>query len=148
MRWISAIGLLFGLALLAPAGAPADGGPVPPLQGGGGIKAAGLPFRYVALAGGHGTTVLERLGTEGARTASAIQVSGRYGIPGVDYNGTTTGLSADGRTLVLAELPGNATRGSRDCSSSMRHVSRSGRGSPFPAGRSSTRSRRMGAGCI
>jgi hypothetical protein len=36
-------------------------------------------------------------------------VPGRYGIPGVDYNGSTTGLSADGGTLVLADLPGNLT---------------------------------------
>jgi hypothetical protein len=36
-----------------------------------------------------------------------LRLSGRYGIPGVDYSGATTGLSADGRTLVLAELPGS-----------------------------------------
>jgi hypothetical protein len=34
-----------------------------------------------------------------------LLVSGRYGIPGVDYGGSTTGLSADGRTLILAEVP-------------------------------------------
>jgi hypothetical protein len=35
-------------------------------------------------------------------------VRGNYGIPGVDYNGTKTGLSADGRTLILAEIPGSS----------------------------------------
>src|SRR5262249_8193259 len=38
---------------------------------------------------------------------SVITVVGRYGIPGADFNGSTTGLSADGRTLVLAELRGS-----------------------------------------
>jgi hypothetical protein len=36
-----------------------------------------------------------------------LRVPGRYGIPGVDFSGSTTGLSADGRTLILAELPGS-----------------------------------------
>jgi hypothetical protein len=39
--------------------------------------------------------------------AAAIRIGGSYGIPGVDFSGSTTGLSADGRTLVLAELPGS-----------------------------------------
>jgi hypothetical protein len=35
-------------------------------------------------------------------------VSGHYGIPSVDYSGSTTGLSADGRTLILAEVPASS----------------------------------------
>jgi hypothetical protein len=31
-------------------------------------------------------------------------VAGHYGIPGADYSGSTTGLSADGQTLILAEI--------------------------------------------
>jgi hypothetical protein len=40
---------------------------------------------------------------------SELRVPGSYGIPGVDYTGATTGLSADSRTLVLAALPGSGT---------------------------------------
>ncbi len=107
MRWICVIASLFGLALLAPAGALADGGPVPPVQGWDGIAVPGSPYQYVALAGGHRTTLIRRLDARRGATGSAIRVRGRYGIPGVGYDGTTTGLSADGHTLVLAELPGN-----------------------------------------
>jgi hypothetical protein len=35
---------------------------------------------------------------------SALRLAGRYGIPGADFNGTATGLSADGRTLVLEQF--------------------------------------------
>jgi hypothetical protein len=105
MRWTSVTAAL-GLAMVAPASALGAGGPVPPLQGGSGIKVPGSPFRYVAVAAGR-ETVIKRLGADGARAATAIRVSGRYGIPGVAYNGQTTGLSADGRTLVLAEIQGS-----------------------------------------
>jgi hypothetical protein len=96
----------FGLGLGFPAGALGAGGPVPPVQGGSGIAAAGSPFRYSAFDAGH-DTVIKRLTVGGGRAESAIRVSGRYGIPGVDYSGSVTGLSADGGTLILAEFPGN-----------------------------------------
>src|SRR5690242_3654996 len=91
------------LALMVPQGALAAGGPVPPAPGRY-IGVPGSPYRYAALdAGGH--TVVKRE-EAGARPAdSVVRVPGHYGIPGVDYNGGTTGLSADGRTLILAELP-------------------------------------------
>ena len=67
----------------------------------------GGPYRYVALPAGH-STVVQQLRRTGP-VHSSIRVPGRYGIPGVDYSGSTTGLSADGDTLVLAELWGNRT---------------------------------------
>jgi len=103
MRWTFVIALL-ALALATPAGALADGGPVPPEQGGSGIAVPGSPYRYVALAAGHHATLVRRLGASGA----SLRVRGAYGVPGVDYGGSTTGLSANGRTLVLAELAGSA----------------------------------------
>jgi hypothetical protein len=103
MRWLSAIAL-FGIALAAPAGALGDGGPALPVQGGSGIGAPGSPYRYVAVGASHDTTVIKRLGSVAAADPSSIRVSGAYGIPGVGSAGQLTGLAADGRTLVLAEL--------------------------------------------
>jgi hypothetical protein len=84
------------------------GGPVPPVQGAGnGISVSGSPYQYVALPAGR-STVVQQLKRTGP-VQSSIRVPGQYGIPGVGYNGQTTGLSADGGTLVLADLPGNST---------------------------------------
>jgi hypothetical protein len=106
MRWTSlAAPLGLALGLLLPSGALAAGGPVPPVQGTS-IGAAGSPYAYVALAAG-ANTVVKRLTPRSGQAASELRVPGRYGVPGVDISRDTTGLSADGRTLVLAELPGN-----------------------------------------
>lgn len=98
--WTSTLAVAVGLA--ATSAALAAGGPVPPVQGSG-IAAPGSPYQYAAFATGRGTTVKRFEG--GA--VSALRVQGRYGVPAVDYRGSTTGLSADGRTLVLAEIPGS-----------------------------------------
>jgi hypothetical protein len=103
MRWTWLIALLaLSLGLLAPPGALAAGGPVPPSQGNS-TGAAGVTFRYGAFNAGR-ETIVKRLSTDGSHTLAALRVNGRYGVPGVDYSGSTTGLSADGRTLVLAEV--------------------------------------------
>ena len=101
MRWMFVIASL-GIVLAAPASALGAGGPVGSVQGGSGISLPGGPFRYVATSTGRDTAI-RRIGPGGT---SAIRVRGQYGIPAVDPSGTLTGLSADGRTLVLAELPG------------------------------------------
>jgi hypothetical protein len=89
------------LGLAMPAGANAAGGPVQPVQGGAGISAPGHPSTaYVAIATGR-STVVERL--RGNRVERYRTVGGSYGVPGAAYDGTTTGLSADGTTLVLAQ---------------------------------------------
>jgi hypothetical protein len=93
------------LALGVPNVALAVGGPVPPLQGSY-IGVAGTPYRFAALEASSGTLVVQKERGVG-RSVSELRVPGRYGVPGVDYNGTTTGLSADGRTLILARLPGS-----------------------------------------
>jgi hypothetical protein len=93
------------LALIAPSCALAAGGPVAPVQGSY-IGVPGSPYRYTAF-GARGNTVLKRQAASAGPAVSELRVSGHYGIPGVDYSGSTTGLSADGRTLILAELPGN-----------------------------------------
>lgn len=97
------------VGLAAPSVALGAGGPVPPAQGeGNGIAVAGSPYQYVALPDGHDTIVQQLKRTGPVR--SAVRLHGRYGIPGVGYNGTSTGLSADGATLVLAGMVfGNRT---------------------------------------
>jgi hypothetical protein len=96
--------LALWLALIVPQGALAAGGPVPPAQGSY-IGVPGSPYRYAAF-NARGNTVVKRQARTGP-AVSGLRVSGHYGIPGVDYSGSMTGLSADGRTLILAQLPGS-----------------------------------------
>jgi hypothetical protein len=98
--------LALWLALIVPQGALAAGGPVAPVQGNY-IGVPGSPWRYGAF-NAPGNTVVKRQASTG-RAVSELRASGHYGIPGVDYSGSMTGLSADGRTLILAQLPGNRT---------------------------------------
>jgi hypothetical protein len=100
-KWLTAPSVV-SLALVVPQVALAAGGPVPPLQGSY-IGVPGSPYRYAALESRAGTVVKQE--ERGGRTVSELRVPGRYGVPGVDYNGATTGLSADARTLILAALP-------------------------------------------
>jgi hypothetical protein len=103
MKWIAlTVALAIGFALLPAPPAPAAGGPVGPVQGNA-IGTPGSPYRYAAFASGP-TTVIRRLGPG----AAALRIPGEFGIPGVDYTGSMTGLSADGRTLILAQLPTGA----------------------------------------
>ncbi len=90
--------LVVVLTLAVPAGAAASGGPVIGLSGAG-IRAPGDPNTYVATAAG-GATVLQRLA--GNTVADYRIIRGAFGVPGAAADGSATGLSADGRTLVLA----------------------------------------------
>ena len=106
MKWTSLaapLALLPGLVMAS--GALASGGPVAPVQGSE-ITVAGSPYGYTAAGAGR-DTVVKRFAGAGGPLRSELRLSGRYGIPGADYGGSLTGLSADGHTLVLAELLGN-----------------------------------------
>jgi hypothetical protein len=98
-----ALAVLIGMAV--PSAALAAGGPVPPAQGGA-IGVPGSPSRYGVFGDG-GHTIVKRLGGGGVPAATQLRLAGRYGIPGVDYSGATTGLSGNGRTLILAGMQGN-----------------------------------------
>jgi hypothetical protein len=87
-------------ALVAPASALAAGGPVPPVQGGSGVTVPGDAGRYVALAAGRDTLVV-RIRTGSGIVDGTRRLRGSFGVAGVGYDGSTTGLSADGHTLVL-----------------------------------------------
>jgi hypothetical protein len=102
MKWTwvtSALALAVGL--VAPSTALAAGGPVPPSQDSS-VSVPGSAVRYAAVGSGRDTIVKRFDGS----AISALHVSGHYGVPGVDYSGTATGLSADGRTLILAQMFG------------------------------------------
>jgi hypothetical protein len=103
MQWTSRGAVLVLVILMAaPAAARADGGPVPPSQGTA-IHVPGDTSGYGAFAAGR-ATIVKRLGVNDVPTGAQLRVAGHYGIPGVTFNGATTGLSADGRTLVLAQI--------------------------------------------
>jgi hypothetical protein len=76
---------------------------VPPVQNSY-IAMAGSPYRYAAFDANGNTVVKEREAGAGP-AVPGLRIRGRYGIPGVDYSGSMTGLSADGRTLILAQIP-------------------------------------------
>jgi len=67
------------------------------------VRAPGADVRYVALATGSATTVAAVRVHDG-RVLRWATVRGGYGIPAVAFDGSTGGLSADARTLVLASL--------------------------------------------
>jgi hypothetical protein len=95
--------LALSIGLAAPSGALAAGGPVPPVQGAR-IAVPGSPDRYFARSAGH-DTIVKRTEAGPGSAASELRVSGSYGIPAVAFGGPRTGLSADGRTLVIAAIP-------------------------------------------
>src|SRR4051794_35335859 len=110
MRVLPAM-LVVMLALTAPAfGA---GGPVLPMQGGPGVTTPGGGDRFVTTAVPGGTAV-ERRPANGAGARRSLRLRGGWGVPGAANDGSTTGLSADGRRLVLAHLmhryPATTTR--------------------------------------
>jgi hypothetical protein len=100
MRRLVAVAMC-GLAW--PAAAHAAGGPVPAFQGGTGATAPGWNSTYQALGAGSRTLVAQIIRGSGEVRAQRL-VRGNFGVAGVGYDGSTTGLSADGRTLVLAEV--------------------------------------------
>jgi hypothetical protein len=90
-----------GAALAAPSAAAGAGGPISPQQGGAGATAPGVDVTYVAL-GARGRTVIESVRRAGGAVERFTSLPGSLGVPGAASDGSATGLSADGRTLVLS----------------------------------------------
>jgi hypothetical protein len=104
MRRVMAIVGAAGGLLLAPAAtAWADGGPLPAIQGGHGVSAPGSKVAYIARRAHRGTLVERVRRADGAVRGSRL-IRGNLGVPGVGVDGSTTGLSANGRRLVLAQI--------------------------------------------
>jgi len=93
-----------GLGLAAPTTAAAAGGPVPPQQAGAGVSAPGGDLNYIAVWAGSHRTLLERVRRDGGVVERTRLLPGALGVPGVAYDGSSTGLSADESTLVLGDI--------------------------------------------
>ena len=102
MTWRLLIVLALALAAGAATGAAAgDGGRSPgPVLGWDGVRAPNGAVRYVAFPAGRNTIVAAvRVG--GGRILRWRSVRGGFGVPTVALDGTTNGVSRDGKTLVL-----------------------------------------------
>jgi hypothetical protein len=96
--------LLLLAALVSAPTARADGPPITALGAGpDGVVAADGDQRLAALETASGT-VVTRSQIDGGRVLGAGVLEGRWGVPLVAHDGTSSGLSADGETLVLTRL--------------------------------------------
>jgi hypothetical protein len=95
-----ALATAFTLFLLAPATALADGLPVTGIYGSSGVTTRDGAYRYVTFPSSAGT-VVARVRTADGTVARYRAIAGRFTVPSVAYDGSTTGLSTDDRTLVL-----------------------------------------------
>lgn len=96
---------VWAVGLWVTAGAVAAGGPVPAVQGPSGISAPGSHVRFVAIGAGR-STIVRRVDSVSGAVVRSLRVAGSFGVPGAAYDGSMTGLSADGGTLVLAQVTG------------------------------------------
>jgi hypothetical protein len=108
------------LFVFAPIATADGGGPSPGvLEGAAGVGGPGVNFVTV----GDGTsTVLERVDVTSATVTGWVNLRGDWGVPTVAFDGTTGGLSTNGRSLVLGEQAFGYCHGNR-CSP-LRRVSR------------------------
>jgi hypothetical protein len=104
---LTTFALVIGAAAATGASA-AGGGPSPGVtSGSGGVVARAAGVRYVALPFQH-STVVQKVLLRGGRIARYASFPGSYGVPLVGFDGSTDGLSADGKTLVLASAAGRS----------------------------------------
>jgi hypothetical protein len=99
-RLLATIAIFMGCAMTA-ASAGGAGGPGAGVQQGWDGLASG-DVRYVAVPAA-GSTTLEVIRRRDGRVLKFLSLKGAWGIPVVAYDGTTEGLMADGRTLLLGE---------------------------------------------
>src|SRR5580765_240472 len=94
--------ILVGSSLGASA-ARADGLPVLGVDvGATGVASPSGQARYVTIPAG-ADTVVARLDAQGGRIGASLLLPGTFTIPAVAYDGSASGLSGDGRTLVRIE---------------------------------------------
>ena len=99
--------LTLGAALVAlgafASTASADGLPVLGVDvGGQGVTVPASPVRYVTLRTGQ-ETVVARTAADGGRVLRFTQIRGNFTVPAVAYDGSSSGLAADGSTLALIQ---------------------------------------------
>jgi hypothetical protein len=100
-HWVLALSLL--ASSVGAVGARADGLPVLGIEVGGvGVATPAGHARYVTLPAG-ANTVLARVNPAGGRVLASRLLPGVFTIPAVAYDGSASGLSGNGRTLVLIQ---------------------------------------------
>jgi DNA-binding beta-propeller fold protein YncE len=95
-------GLLLVVHLGASTSAGADGLPLPVTASPDGVVTPGGDDRYVTLGARRGT-VVARVQRDGGEILRSRFLDDRLTVPAVAYDGSPSGLSADGRTLVLVQ---------------------------------------------
>lgn len=106
MKRIPVLSIVLAVAFtVAAASAAGDGGgPASILIGGQGVLAPDGKLRYVALTTGR-QTMVSVVRVRGGQVIRWRLVRGYVGVPVVGLDGTTDGISSDGRVLVLAATP-------------------------------------------
>ena len=100
MRSPATAALLLLVLAASPAHARADGLPVRGIDAGpSGVARGGI--RYVTLGNGARSTMVAAVRREGGQVLRAAALRGAFTVPAVALDGSASGLSADGRTLVL-----------------------------------------------
>jgi hypothetical protein len=95
---------------LIPASARADGLPVLGVDvSRSGVTGLAEVTRYVTLPAGR-NTVVAAVRVDGGRVVRSRLLPGRFTIPAVAYDGSASGLSANGRSLVLIQPRGSFPR--------------------------------------
>jgi hypothetical protein len=101
---------LIPFALVAGNATAAKGGPSPGVSvGWDGTVDVASAVRYVALPSAKTTTVAA-VRTSDGRVLRYATIRGAFGIPLVAFDGTTEGISSDGKTLVLADVGANPSQ--------------------------------------
>jgi hypothetical protein len=98
-----------GSAAGEPADAPAKGSEATVLLGGRGVLAPDGKTRYVTLTTGR-QTIVSFVELPSGQVNRWRQVRGYFGVPVISLDGTTEGVSRNGRKLVLAEMYADRTR--------------------------------------
>ncbi len=94
--------IALALAAISAGGAGANGSPFSPGLdwGSNGVLAERSGLRYVTIAT-ENATIVAAIRTRGGRIARMHYLRGQFGVPLVAYDGTSGGLSGDGKRLVL-----------------------------------------------
>lgn len=101
--WIVLAGAILVGSSLGATAARADGLPVLGVDvGATGVVAPSGQARYVTIPAG-ADTVVARVDAQGGRIGASLLLPRTFTIPAVAYDGSASGLSGDGHTLVLIE---------------------------------------------
>ncbi len=102
-RLLVLVGIGVAVAAVTGGAARADGLPVLGIDvGSSGVTVAGSPYRFVTI-GANRDTIVARVRRRGGRVVGTRVLAGHFTVPAVAYDGSASGLSADGRVLVLIE---------------------------------------------